>query len=181
MSVDEPESASADRNHGGAATPPLPPRRPAPRPEPATRSESRSGPVEPKRSAPRRPAAALRAPRRRQRHRIQRIELWSVLKMALLFCTAMAVTMVLASLVVWKIAESFDAVSKIEDFVASLFGTELEINPGIILKQGLVVAVIIDALMVISSVIAAAFYNLFAELFGGVEVFTYEQDLDPRV
>lgn len=93
----------------------------------------------------------------------------------------MMVMLLVASLVVWKIADSFGAVSRIESFVDNLFETKMSISPGVILKQGIVIAVILDALCVIGSVIAAAFYNLFSELFGGIEVFTYEQDIDPRI
>ncbi len=171
----------------------LRPRRPAPPPERSRQSEAMPPQEGAPRSRPRPPSQppakkkkgrtprAIRAPRRRQRHRIQRVDLWSVLKISLCFFTALVVTMVLATLVVWKIADSFGAVTRIESFVDNLFDTQLEINPAIILKQGLVVAIVLDALMVITSVIAAAFYNLFAELFGGVEVFTYEQDIDPRI
>lgn len=108
-------------------------------------------------------------------------DLWSVLKMSLCFFTAMVLMWLVSALVVWKIADSFGAVTRIESFVDNLFETKLVISPGIILKQGVVIAIVIGALCVIGSVIAAAFYNLFSELFGGIEIYTYEQDIDPRV
>lgn len=150
----------------------------APMPRAGQPSAAKQAPrPEPKRV----PTRGVRAPVRRQRHRIRRVDLWSVLKISLCFFTAMMVMLLVASLVVWKIADSFGAVSRIESFVDNLFETKMSISPGVILKQGIVIAVILDALCVIGSVIAAAFYNLFSELFGGIEVFTYEQDIDPRI
>ncbi|MGB2757577.1 MAG: DUF3566 domain-containing protein [Acidimicrobiia bacterium] len=149
-------------------------------------ASAEAGAVPPKAPRPastprKKPPRAVRAPLRRQKHRIRRVDLWSVLKMSLCFFTAMVLMWLVSALVVWKIADSFGAVTRIESFVDNLFETKLVISPGIILKQGVVIAIVIDALCVIGSVIAAAFYNLFSELFGGIEIYTYEQDIDPRV
>jgi hypothetical protein len=133
--------------------------------------------------APRKPkpAAAVRAPapstQRRYRQTINRIDLWSVLKVSVCFyICAMAVIMV-ALIALWAIADAAGVVHSVEKFLGDLLQTKnFTFLSQEILRGALLVAAVLVVLLVVLTVIAAAFYNLFAELFGGVEITITEDE-----
>jgi hypothetical protein len=131
-----------------------------------------------------RPASAPRpAPQpqvevgRRYRQTIHRVDLWSVLKIAVCFyICGMAVTMV-ALVALWLIADAAGVIHSVEKFFGDLLQTKnFTFLDGEILRGALLVAAVLVVLQIVITVIAAAFYNVFAELFGGVEVTISEDE-----
>jgi hypothetical protein len=150
-----------------------------------------NGAPEPTRAAPAaaapaaaRPAAAP-APRpvpqmevgRRYRQTIHRVDLWSVLKIAVCFyICGMAVTMV-ALVALWLIADAAGVIHSVEKFFGDLLQTKnFSFLDGEILRGALLVSAVVVVLQIVITVIAAAFYNVFAELFGGVEITISEDE-----
>jgi len=139
------------------------------------------------------PAAAATAPRpapvaqprpvpqvevgRRYRQTIHRVDLWSVLKIAVCFyICGMAVTMV-ALVALWLIADAAGVIHSVEKFFGDLLQTkDFTFLDGEILRGALLVAAVLVVLQIVITVIAAAFYNVFAELFGGVEITISEDE-----
>jgi len=180
------------------AVPPPAERAPAPAPDrapadgnsrrPPARSRGRSRqPVEaapPKptradRKADRKAARAAKPVKRerRLRHTIQKVDLWSVMKLSLCFyLCALAVTLV-ALVSLWLIADAFGIVSNVEEFVGDLLSSEdFTFLSGEMLRGVTLVGLVVVMLQVVVTVMAAAFYNLFSELFGGIEVTVVEEE-----
>jgi hypothetical protein len=139
---------------------PAPAPRPAPRPQPAPRVVAAPAPEE-----------------RRYRQTIHRIDLWTVLKMSVCFyICAMAVTMV-AIIALWVIGDAAGVIDSVESFLGDLLQTEdFTFLDQEILRGTLLVGAVLVVLEIVLTVIAAAFYNLFAELFGGIEITISEDE-----
>ena len=108
---------------------------------------------------------------RRHRMVVRRLDLWSVLKISLCFYLAgLAVTMV-AGVVLWAISSSLGVVNNVENFMGDLLSAkDFKFLSAQILEGATLVGLVIVILLVIITLVAAAFYNLFAELIGGIEI-----------
>jgi len=176
---------SSSGNSQGSAAAPAPARSPeaparARGAEPPARAPARKKAPPP--GAKRRPKPAP-APRRERllRHTVQKIDLWSVLKLSLCFyLCGLAVTIVaMASL--WMIADAFGIVANVEEFIGDLLSSDdFKFLSGEMLRGVALVGLVVVMLQVVTTVIAAAFYNLFAQLFGGVEITVVEEEPIPR-
>jgi hypothetical protein len=138
--------------------------RPSPEPRPQPRPQ------------PQVSASPMPAPRR-YRQTIHRVDLWTVLKMSVCFyICAMAVTLV-AIIALWVIGDAAGVIQSVEDFLGDLLQTEdFTFLDGEILRGTLLVGAVLVVLEIVLTVIAAAFYNLFAELFGGIELTISEDE-----
>ncbi|MFN8034744.1 MAG: DUF3566 domain-containing protein [Acidimicrobiia bacterium] len=119
---------------------------------------------------------------RQYRQTVRQIRLWSVLKISLCFYTAALVVILVAGIALWAIAASFGYIDSFEKFMGTLLSNKnnYKLVSAELLLGSTLVGVVLVALMTILTVIAAAFYNLFAELFGGVEVVVVEAELERR-
>ena len=124
-------------------------------------------------------ARAVPAPRAgvRTRQTLVRVDLWSVTKLALCFyVSAMFVTLV-ALVALWVIADAAGVIGSVEKFLGDLLSAKdfTFLSAGV-LRGAILVSLVIVALQVVITVIAASFYNIFAELFGGLELVIKEED-----
>lgn len=123
-----------------------------------------------------------RFPQRRYRQTIQKLDLWSVLKVSLCFYVTGLIVTVAAAVVLWVVADAFNVIHDIERFMGDLLSSkDFKFLSARILEGTVLVGLVIVALLTILTVIAAAFYNLFGELIGGIEVTIVEDDIGPRV
>ena len=108
---------------------------------------------------------------RRSRVEMTKVELWSVLKVSLCFYLAGLAILIIAGLVVWLLLDASGGIHKFESFMGDIMSAKNYrlVAPQILLGSVLVGLVLV-ALMTIITVIAAALYNVFSELVGGVEV-----------
>lgn len=154
------------------------PVREAPRLAP-TRAPDGLPPTEARPAAPAaaRVATAPAPAPRRYRQTIHRVDLWTVLKMSVCFyICAMAVTLV-AIIALWVIGDAAGVIQSVEDFLGDLLQTEdFTFLDSEILRGTLLVGAVLVVLEIVLTVIAAAFYNLFAELFGGIEITISEDE-----
>jgi hypothetical protein len=139
---------------------------PKPAPPPSTKGRSRL----PDQQTPPLLGAGASTPRR-HRMVVRRLDLWSVLKISLCFYLAgLAVTMV-AGIVLWVISSSLGVVNNVEEFMGDLLSAkDFKFLSAQILEGATLVGLVIVILSVIVTLVAAAFYNLFAELIGGIEI-----------
>jgi len=155
-------------------------------PETAVRPPPRNPAVPPASTAARQPeTAGAPAPRpaapvvaeRRYRQTIHRVDLWSVLKISVCFyICGMAVTMV-ALVALWAIADAAGVIHSVEKFFGDLLQTkDFTFLDGAILRGALLVSAVLVVLQIVITVIAAAFYNVFSELFGGIEITISEDE-----
>ena len=156
----------ADQDGNGAAEPT----------RPAEAKAAKQAPVAPVPASAPRPVPQVEVGRR-YRQTIHRVDLWSVLKIAVCFyICGMAVTMV-AIVALWLIADAAGVIHSVEKFFGDLLQTkDFTFLDGEILRGALLVSAVLVVLQIVITVIAAAFYNVFAELFGGVEITISEDE-----
>jgi hypothetical protein len=120
-------------------------------------------------------------PERRFRQTVQKIDLWSVTKMALCFYVSAMGVVVVSLIALWVVAESAGIIDNVENFVGDLFSSDdFQLVSGQVLRGAVLIGVVFVALMVAFTIIAASFYNIFAELFGGVEIVIREEEQPPK-
>src|SRR4051812_4349929 len=118
---------------------------------------------------------------RRFRQTVQRIDLWSVTKMALCFYVSAMAVVVVALIALWAVADSAGIIDNVETFIGDLFSAkDFHFVSDQVLRGAVLVAIVLVALMVVFTIIAASFYNIFAELFGGIEITIREEEHPPK-
>jgi Transmembrane domain of unknown function (DUF3566) len=138
-------------------------------------------PSEPK-AAPRRERRRETGPRpvvyeRRYRQTVRSIDIWSVLKMSLCFYLTALIVMLTTGMILWWIASAVGAVHNVEDFVGELLSDpKFHFLSWEVLRGATIVGLVIVCVLVVITVLAAAFYNLFSELIGGLEVTVVEHE-----
>jgi hypothetical protein len=122
------------------------------------------------------PVPGPRAPRR-VRHTIKKIDLWSALKISLCFYVCEMAVLVTAIAFLWIIADGFGIIGSVEKFIGDLLSSkDFKFLSAGMLRGTILVGLVLVAIQVVATVLACAFYNLFAELFGGVEVTVIQED-----
>ncbi|MGH9024675.1 MAG: DUF3566 domain-containing protein, partial [Acidimicrobiia bacterium] len=128
------------------------------------------------------PAPAVPAmtagPHGRLRHTVRRVDLWSVVKIALCFYVCMIAIFVVALIALYVIADGLGIIGDLEDFIGDLIASDdFELLSFEIMRGVVLVGLVFVAMSVTMTVVGAALYNLFAELFGGIEVLVSEEEL----
>ena len=108
---------------------------------------------------------------RHYRQTVTKVDLWSVTKLSLCFyLSAMFVTIV-AFVMLYVIAAAAGIIHSVEKFLGDLLSAKnFHFLSATVLRGGILVGLVIVMLQVVITVIACSFYNIFAELFGGVEI-----------
>ncbi len=141
-----------------------------------------SVPVPPTPRAPRRPSRRGTvkpkiAYERRYRQTVRSIDIWSVLKIALCFYLCALIVILFTGVVLWWLASAVGAVENIENFIGDLVSDQkFRFLSWEVLRGATVVGLVLVCVLVIITVLAAAFYNLFSELIGGLEVTVVEHE-----
>jgi hypothetical protein len=126
-------------------------------------------------------ATKARKQERRFRQTVQRIDLWSVTKMALCFYISAMAVVVVALIALWAVADSAGIIDNVEKFIGDLFSAkDFHFVSDQVLRGAVLVSIVLVALMVVFTIIAASFYNIFAELFGGIEITIREEEQPPK-
>jgi hypothetical protein len=139
-------------------------------------------PSEPKARAPRRERRRETAPRRvvyerRYRQTVRSIDIWSVLKMSLCFYLTALIVLLTTGMILWWIASAVGAVHNVEKFFGELLSDpKFHFLSWEVLRGATIVGLVIVCVLVVITVLAAAFYNLFSELIGGLEVTVVEHE-----
>ena len=129
----------------------------------------------PKRERPR--PAGRAAYERRYRQTVRSIDIWSVLKIALCFYLSALIVMLATGVILWWIASAVGAVHNIEHFVGELVNdSHFHFLSWEVLRGATIIGLVIVCVLVVITVLAAAFYNLFSELIGGLEVTVVEHE-----
>jgi hypothetical protein len=122
-----------------------------------------------------------RTTRREVNQTVVRVDLWSVTKLSLCFyLSAMFVTIV-ALIALWVIADAAGIIHSVEKFLGDLLSAkDFKFLSGEVLRGTILVGLVVVAVQVVITVVAASFYNIFAELFGGLEITVREEDTSQR-
>lgn len=115
--------------------------------------------------------AEIPRPGRSVRASVQRVDLGSLAKIAVAFYIATVAVAVVALTTLWLIAEAAGIVDNLENFIADLLAyQDFRFLSFAMLRAVVVVGLVWVALATTLTVIAGAFYNLFSDLVGGVEI-----------
>jgi hypothetical protein len=135
-----------------------------------------------------------RTPRRRNRRRrvstpsrqvyerryvqtIRAVDLWSVLKVAICFYFAALIVLLVSGMMLWWIASAAGAIGNIEKFIGELVDNkDFRLLSWQVLRAATLIGLVMVCILTVLTVLGAAFYNLFSELLGGVEVTVVEQE-----
>lgn len=139
--------------------------------QPSVQSQARARMPRSARSAP-----GPRAPRR-VRQTIKKVDLWSALKISLCFYVCEMAVIVTSIAFLWLVADAFGVIGSVEKFIGDLLSSnDFHFLSAGMLRGVVLVGLVLVAIQVVATVLACAFYNLFAELFGGVEVTVIQED-----
>jgi hypothetical protein len=134
---------------------------------------------------------AQRAPKRRRLNRpkhvyerryvqtVRSIDLWSVLKVSICFYLCALIVMLLAGTMLWWIASAAGVVGNVEHLVGELVSNKknsFHFLSWEVLRAATLIGLVMVCILTVITVLAAAFYNLFAELLGGIEITVVEQE-----
>jgi hypothetical protein len=128
-----------------------------------------------------RPVATGPRAERRFRQTIMKVDLWTVLKLSLCFYLSLMFIILIAIVALWMVAEAAGIIDSVEKFLGDLLSAkDFTFLSGEVLRGAILVSLVMVALQVVITVIAASFYNIFAELFGGLEITIKEQEASDR-
>lgn len=118
---------------------------------------------------PARPASR-RAPAPQLRT-ITHLDLRSVARVSAVFYGIVLVVMVVASVLLWVVADAAGAVHSIDHSVQSLFGLkQYSLHPTTIALYGCVAGVVVAVTGTLVNLLAASVYNLVSDVIGGIRV-----------
>jgi Transmembrane domain of unknown function (DUF3566) len=131
----------------------------------------------PKKERRRRTASPRQVYERRYVQTVRSVDLWSVLKVAICFYLCALIVLLVAGVMLWWIASAAGVVHSIESFVGQLVGNkDFRFLSWQVLRASTLIGLVVVCIFTVITVLAAAFYNLFSELLGGVEVTVIEQE-----
>ena len=126
---------------------------------------------------PRKVASPRQVFERRYVQTVRSVDLWSVLKVAICFYLCALIVILVAGVMLWWIASAAGVVSSIESFVGDLVNNKnFRLLSWEVLRAATLIGLVVVCLLTVLTVLAAAFYNLFSDLIGGIEVTVVEQE-----
>ncbi|MDQ1448556.1 MAG: hypothetical protein QOC79_1527 [Actinomycetota bacterium] len=138
---------------------------------------AKPAPDAPKKPRRRRVASPRQVFERRYVQTIRSVDLWSVLKVAICFYLCALIVILVAGIMLWWIASAAGVIASVESFVGELVNNkDFRLLSWEVLRAATLIGLVVVCLMTVVTVLAAAFYNLFSELLGGVEVTVVEQE-----
>lgn len=116
-------------------------------------------------------------PERRYVQTVHSIDIWSVCKISIGFYLCALIIGLCVGVVLWWLAIALGAVGNVERFIGDLFNNDdFRLLSWGVLRSATLVGLALVCVMTVVTVVAAALYNLFAEVFGGVEVTIAEHE-----
>ncbi|MGI8796130.1 MAG: DUF3566 domain-containing protein [Acidimicrobiia bacterium] len=109
------------------------------------------------------------------------IRLSSVARVSVCFYLCGLVVALVAALVLWIVASAVGVVGELESFMDDLGFEGFRFISGTLLWASLLIGLGLTAILVVLTVVAAAIYNLFADLVGGLEVTLAAVDNDAAI
>jgi len=114
---------------------------------------------------------------RRYVQTVRSIDLWSVLKVSICFYLSALIISLAAAIMLWWIASAAGVIDNVQKFVGELLDNkDFRFLSWEVLRAATLIGLVVVCILTVITVLAAAFYNLFSELLGGVEVTVVEQE-----
>jgi len=131
----------------------------------------------PKKDRRRRAAVPRQIYERRYVQTIRSLDLWSVLKVSICFYVSALIVLLVSGIMLWWIASAAGVINNVENFIGELVSNkDFRLLSWQVLRAATLIGLVVVCILTVLTVLAAAFYNLFSELLGGVEVTVVEQE-----
>ena len=116
-----------------------------------------------------------------------RVDPWSMLKVSLLFALSLWLIVVVAGVLLWRVAVSTGTIGNFENFLAQILAEDtFTINGGKIFQGSVVAGLVFFATGAVFAVVTSVLFNLIAGVVGGIRFTVVEletarpaDDLDP--
>jgi hypothetical protein len=117
--------------------------------------------------------SSRRRPKRIKARQVQRvvthIDPWSMLKVSLLFALSLWLIVVVAGVLLWRVAVSTGTIGNVENFLAQILAEDtFTINGGQIFQGSLVAGLVFFVTGAVFAVVTSVLFNLIAGVVGGV-------------
>ena len=116
----------------------------------------------------------------RKVHRLVRhVEPWSVLKISLIFYFCIWVIMLVAAVILWRVASSSGIIDNVESFIEEIFALEqgsFQFEAGQMFRAYAVGGLVMVVAATGFTVLLAVLFNLISDLTGGVRVSVIEEE-----
>jgi hypothetical protein len=146
--------------------------------EPPRQERSRSTP-QPEVVVPPRSVVFERRPVRRTTRTIRHIDAWSVFKVALVFHFVLYLTLLLAGVLLWNVANATGTVDNVERFLESFGWESFEFKGGELFHQAWILGLFLVVGLTGLVVLMVTTFNLITDLVGGLRVTVLDEKPDP--
>lgn len=119
----------------------------------------------------------MKASARRVRRVVRHVDPWSVFKVASIFIICVWGIVVLASLLIWRAAETSGSVENTEDFIKDIGFKDFDFDPQKMFEALLSAGAVVAVSMIFFIVLLTFLFNLICDMTGGLRVTMIEQDL----
>jgi hypothetical protein len=118
----------------------------------------------------------------RQVHRlVTRVDPWSVLKLSIFLALSAWVILVVAGVVLWRVAVTTGTIGKFENFTAQLLAEDSFVIDGAqVLRASLIAGLVLVLTGVVFAVVFSVLFNLIAGLTGGLRLTVIELETTRR-
>lgn len=146
-------------------------------------ADGRGHPAPADRSGPPKPKPNTRRPRRKRKvrkvHRVVRhIEVWSVVKLATIFCACGYVVGMVSGYLLWRAADRVGTIDGIEGFFEDAGGYDsFELLGNVVFRAAAIGGLVLAALSIFVLVLGAVLFNLISDLTGGIRMTVIDEDL----
>ncbi len=112
----------------------------------------------------------------RTRRVVRKIDVWTVLKMSILFYLCVFLVFIVAGVILWNIAQAFNVIHSVEKFIRSIFDLQsFTFRPMVVLQSSVLGGMVLVLLGTGSNVLGALLYNLISDVVGGVQFIVLEE------
>jgi hypothetical protein len=102
---------------------------------------------------------------------VRHIDIWTVVRVSLIFYLITAVILVASSLLLWYAADAFGTLPSIEKSIRTLFGLKsFKIHPGIVAGYMALAGIVLSVAGAAANVLGALIYNLISDVVGGIRI-----------
>lgn len=114
---------------------------------------------------------------RKVRRLVRHVDPWSILKLSLLMALCMWVVAMIASVIVWSVANNTGALQSLEDFFNdSLQLEDFQLSGGVLFRQFGLVSLLCALGATATAVVVTLAFNLVSDIIGGVWVSVIEEE-----
>ena len=114
---------------------------------------------------------------RRVRRVVRKVDSWTVLRVAFLFCLSMFAVAMVAGILIWSAASRLGVFDDITKFMTSIGFERFTFHGDVILRVSALGGLVLVVIGTAGSLVGAILYNLISDIVGGIEFVMLEEDV----